>query len=260
MVRKLLYFKTCLVIVLLLSSCNAKKKIAYLQDMPNDSTVQIVKNYEVRIQPDDMLGITVSSKDSELITLFENSAETINKTGAVSNNNSGYLVDAQGYINFPVLGMIEAAGLTRAELGQKIQQKLIKDGYVNDPVVSVKILNFKVSVMGEVKKPGTYNIISDRLTIFEALSMAGDLDIQGQRDRVLVVREEDGQRRMFYTDLRTKKIFDSPAYYLQQNDVIYVEPNNRKSIRANDNQFMNMSAWASLMSVLVSLSILIFRR
>ena len=124
----------------------------------------------------------------------------------------------------------------------------------------MKILNFKVSVMGEVKKPGTYNIISDRLTIFEALSMAGDLDIQGQRDRVLVVREEDGQRRMFYTDLRTKKIFDSPAYYLQQNDVIYVEPNNRKSIRANDNQFMNMSAWASLMSVLVSLSILIFRR
>ena len=169
----------------------------------------------------------------------------------------GYLVDKNGEIDFPILGKLQVAGLTRLELTELIKQKLIEEDLIKDPIVTVQFLNFKVSVMGEVSRPGSFTINSDRITLLEALSMAGDLTIYGRRDRVAVIRETDGKRTILFHDLRSSDIFLSPCYYLQQNDIVYVEPNKAKAGQREINSNTSMSVWLSAVSILATISSLI---
>src|SRR5699024_3153780 len=169
----------------------------------------------------------------------------------------GYLVDQNGDIDFPILGKIHVEGLTRMQVTELIKQKLMSEDLIKDPIVTVQFLNFKVSVMGEVTRPGTFDISGDRITLLEALSMAGDLTIYGRRDRVAVIREKDGKRRILYHDLRSSDIFQSPCYYLQQNDIVYVEPNKTKGNQSAINQNNSMSEWLTGVSILASIASLI---
>ena len=140
-----------------------------------------------------------------------------------------------------------------------IQAKLEKGGFLKDPIVTVRFQNFRISILGEVNRPGTYNISSERITLFEALSMAGDLTIHGRRDRVAVMREIEGVRTILYHDLRSMDVLQSPAYYLKQNDMIYVEPNRVRAEASAQNQFTNVGTWMSIISFLSSMSVLIFK-
>jgi len=164
----------------------------------------------------------------------------------------GYLVDSNGDIDFPVLGKLHVEGLMRNELRELIKTKLIEEGQLKDPIVTVNFLNFKISVQGEVNRPGTFFIQGERITLLEALSMAGDLTIYGRRDRVAVIRETSGKRSILYHNLSSTEIFQSPCYYLQQNDNVYVEPNKRRVQQSNINQNNSAAVWLSIVSVLLT--------
>ena len=218
------YLLLCL--IAFLASCSAPKEVLYLQDIASIKEENIDKNYEVIIHKDDLLAILVNSKDPELALPF----------------------------NMPVVGKIHVEGLTRMQVTELIKQKLMSEDLIKDPIVTVQFLNFKVSVMGEVTRPGTFDISGDRITLLEALSMAGDLTIYGRRDRVAVIREKDGKRRILYHDLRSSDIFQSPCYYLQQNDIVYVEPNKAKTGQSRINSNNSVGVWLSAVSVLASIT------
>ncbi len=213
--------------VLLGSSCVSPTEVLYLQDVSGTTTEQLSQNYQTVIQKDDQLYITVSSKQPELTKPFM-MAEMGNVGNYSSNERPiGYLVDANGDIVLPVIGKVRAAGKTCTQLGQDVADTLKRNDYIRDASVNVQITNFKFSVLGEVKTPGTYSIRGERITLLEAISRAGDLSIDGNRD-ITLIREVDGKREISQIDLRSKTLFNSPYYYVQQNDVIYVTPSDRK--------------------------------
>jgi len=219
-------------LILFLGSCASPKKVLYLQDVDQYTQQEIKNAYEVLIHKDDLLAIMVNSKNPELAIPFNMPLVTYqlgtNMGSAGQQRILGYLVDSEGNIEFPILGKIYVDGLSRLQLTELIKTKLIEGDLIKDPIVTVQMLNYKISVMGEVARPGSFTISSDRVTLLEALSMAGDLTIYGKRDRVAVIREKDGKRTVLYHDLRSADIFLSPCYYLQQNDIVYVEPNKTK--------------------------------
>lgn len=250
---------------LFLAGCDASKEILYLQDIQANTSHAISKNNDLTIQPRDMLSIVVSSKDPELSALF-NLPRITYEAGAALNNTSnnrisGYTVDAEGNIDFPNVGLIRIAGLTRNQVAEVIKRKLTEREFLKDAVVTVDYMNLRYSVMGEVTKPGNFNIDRDQITLLEALSKAGDLTIYGKRDRVFVIREENGQRNTYQLDLRSTKLFDSPAYYIRQNDLVYVEPNKVRAGQStiNANNVKSVSLWTSIASLLTSISVLIFK-
>lgn len=253
--------------IILAAACspNTYKQINYLQDIDSEVSLDMKENQGILIQPQDQLSIVVSSRNPELaaplnkpVASYQAGSE-ITSTGGGYQRILGYTVDNNGDINFPVLGTIHAAGLNRWELQEAIQNKIKKEGIILDPIVTVEFMNFKISVMGEVNSPGTYNVTGDKITLFGALSLARDLTIYGRRDNVTVIREQNGKRNIYKLDLRDSDIFSSPAYYLQQNDVVYVYPN---SVRAgqstiNENYFKSGSFWISLSSVAITVANLI---
>ena len=206
-------------------SCVSPQEVIYLQDVQGTTTETMKSNYQTTIQRDDQLAITVSSKQPELTAPF-NMTE-MSSGGNGSSNSQGYLVDANGNIVLPIIGRVRAAGKTCTQLANDIAATLRDSGYLNDASVNVQIRNFKFSVIGEVSSPGVYTIDGQRITILEAISKAGDLTIDGNR-AIQVVREVDGNRQIATLDLRSKELFNSPFYYIQQNDVIYVTPSDRK--------------------------------
>ena len=245
--------------VILFSACNSTKEVVYLQDVVPLKQQDIERKYEVFIHEDDLLSIMVNSKDPELALPFNMPLITY-QIGSESSGQQrvlGYLVDTNGDIDFPILGKLHVAGLSRLELRDLIKEKLISGDYIKDPVVTVQFLNYKVSVMGEVARPGSFTITGDRITLLEALSMAGDLTIYGRRDRVAVIREENGKRTILFHDLRSSDIFTSPCYYLQQNDIVYVEPNKAKAGQRDINQNNSVSVWLSAASVLAAVASLL---
>lgn len=252
----------CLVVGL--TACKTPEKINYIQDIEPGVAQPIESRQSIIIQPKDMLSIIVSSKDPELAAIFNLGVQT-NRAGypkeyyASSQYLSGYVVDNNGDIDFPVLGKIHAAGLSRWALQEKITHELTERDLLKDMIVTVEFMNFKVSVLGEVKDPGTYSIQGDKVTILEAIAMAGDLTVYGIRDEVYVIREENGERQNFKLDLRSKDIFNSPAYYLRQNDIIYVKPNEVRAGQStiNQNSVRSISLWLSISSLLTSISILV---
>lgn len=257
-----LFLIICLIACL--TACKTPEKINYIQDVEPGVTQPIESRQSIIIQPKDMLSIIVSTKDPELAAIFNLSVQA-NRAGvpifssAYNQYLSGYVVDNNGDIDFPILGKIHAAGLSRWALQERIIQKLTERDLLKDMVVTIEFMNFKVSVLGEVKKPGTYSIEGDKVTVLEAIAMAGDLTIYGLRDEVYVIREENGERQNFKLDLRSKEIFNSPAYYLRQNDIIYVQPNEVRAGQStiNQNSVRSISLWLSITSLLTSISILV---
>ncbi len=243
----------------LLMACSAPKEILYLQDISLIKEEPIDKNYEVIIHKDDLLAIIVNSKDPELALPFNMPliSYQIGSQNVGQQRLVGYLVNQDGNIDFPILGEIHVEGLTRMQVTELIKKRLISEELIKDPIVTVQFLNFKVSVIGEVGRPGTFDISGDRITLLEALSMAGDLTIYGRRDRVAVIREKDGKRSILYHDLRSSDIFQSPCYYLQQNDIVYVEPNKAKTGQSRINSNNSVGVWLSGVSVLASITSLL---
>lgn len=250
--------------VLMLSSCGTVKDIAYFQNKVVNEPEKIDKHAGIVIQPKDMLSIVVSSRNPELVVMFnlpmvQHMAGSEIAGGSSQQRLLGYVVDNNGCIDFPVLGTLKVAGLTRWELADMIKKRLLKEGYLTDAVVTVEFMNFKVSVIGEVTAPGTYSIEGDKVTILQALSLARDLTIYGQRENVSVIRERDGERVIYQINLCDVDLFKSPAYYLQQNDVIYVEPSIEKARQSTiDDKKLRMTTIAiSSSSLLVSVASLI---
>ena len=254
----------------LLSSCGASKEVLYFQDLePGKSEIMVSEVRAITVQPEDKISIIVNSRDPKLTDLFNlpyvsRQLGLSSKTYTIGTNQgvSGYTVDANGDIDFPVLGKVHVAGKKREEIASLIKHELVSKNLVKDPVVTVEFLNLYISVMGEVNNPGRFSIDRDRLTVLDALSMAGDLTIYGNRSKVMVLRQEGDVQRVYGINLTSgEHVYTSPAYYLQQNDVVYVEPNNMKARQStvNGNNVRSTSFWISLASLLTSMGVLIFK-
>lgn len=246
-----------LAITMSLASCGTMKKIVYFQDQKIGQEEPVLRGKYITLQPQDQISVIVSSKDAELASIFNLSKAT--SGGASDNQNIPYTVDDNGYIDFPVLGTLQVQGLTRQQVSELIKTKL-RENLVKDAVVTVNFANLSFSALGEVASPGKYDIKKDQITILEALSMAGDLTILGLRDKVFLIRTGD-TRVTYQLDLRSEEIFNSPAYYVQQNDVIYVEPNGVRANQStvNGNVARSASFWMSVTSFLMTIGILIFK-
>lgn len=255
--------------MLLATSCTTPKDITYMQGLENGEIQAVKEQRRITVEPDDELGIVVSSKDPELSEVFNLPvAQRRIGMGSGSSSSSGsgatgaYTVSPDGTINFPLVGQLEVAGKTRAQVAKLIEQELMGRGLLKDAVVTVTFFNATISVLGDVSSPGEYKIDRDNLTILQALSKAGDLNITGQRKNVLVVREEKGKDVAYRVDLTdTRNLMQSPAYYMQQNDVVYVEPNDTKKRQAtvNGNTVLTPSFWLSVASFLITVSMLVFK-
>lgn len=251
--------------VLVLGSCSTPKEITYFQDLrPGESELILAAPVEIKIMPKDKLSILVNSQDLRLTNLFNLAIVSQQVGQEISQNTSrgmsGYTVDSKGNIDFPVLGSIHIEGMTREEVAAHIKQELQSHDLIKDPVVTVEFMNLSVAVMGEVNNPGRYNIDKDNITILDALSRAGDLTIYGKREKVLVLRNENGTQRVYGVNLCSgDHLYSSPVYYLQQNDVVYVEPNNTRARQStvNGNNVRSTSFWISLASLLTSIAVLI---
>ena len=262
--KKIYVIILTVVAAVLLASCSTPNNIAYFQNKAVDQPEKIDKHAGIVIQPKDMLSIIVSSKNPELVVIFNlpvvsyQAGSEIVSTGS-SQRMMGYVVDNDGYIDFPILGQIKVAGLTRWELSELIKDKLLNGGYLSDAVVTVEFMNFKVSVIGEVNSPGTYTIEGDKVTILQAISLAKDLTIYGMRENVSVIRERDGERTIYEINLCDVSLFNSPAYYLQQNDIVYVQPSGIKARQSTtDDKALRMTSIAvSSGSLLVSVATLL---
>jgi polysaccharide export outer membrane protein len=256
------YYKILIICVAaLLCSCNAQHKILYLQDIANGDEITLPEEYQIRLKPHDQITVVVNSDKPELAAPF-NSATNYNAlngtqvTGSYGENSLQVItIDSNGYIEFPILGKIKCSGLTREQLAADIQQRIIKGGYIDNPTVNIRFANLTISILGEVNKPGRYSIVNDRITIFEALALAGDLTIYGDREQVSVIRTENGKSIVTKLDLRSKDIFDSSCYYLEQNDVVLVSPNKYKAATSEINQ--NRTFWISIASTFVSVATLV---
>ena len=246
-----------LFVIVMLSSCTMAKEIPYFKDLGSTNGELPITQSEAYIHNNDILGITISAMDPmavapfnlPLVTYATPGDERINTTPALQ----PYIVDANGEIKFPILGLIKIGGLKKSEAENLIKEKL--QPYLKEPIVSIQFLNYRVTILGEVAKPGTYTIKNERISLLEALGLAGDLTIYGRRDNVLLIRELDGGKKEYIRiNLKDIDVLSSPFYYLQQNDVIYVEPNKTRintaiSSAASTNAAIYLSTISSLASV-----------
>jgi len=242
-------------------SCANKKKIIYFQgdkEIKSDSTA----GFSARLRIDDLLSITVMAMDAEAVKPFNLS--TYGQLNGQQNNSApggasgsiGYLIDSKGEIEFPVIGKIKLAGLARAEAADLLKNRL-KD-YLKEPIVNIQVLNYRFTILGDVSRPGVYTVPYERITLVEALGLAGDLNMTALRKNILVIREKDGKRSEMRLDLTSKEIFNSPAFYLQQSDVVYVEANKSK----HNSSIVNTTGITfaiSITTLLVTLTTLLIR-
>lgn len=266
---KSLYLAGAAAIVLLASSCSSSKEITYFQDLKPGQESVIATLSPIKLQPNDKISIIVSTGDSRLNSLFNLPVARTNigqgSTDGKINTSGGenvapYTIDRQGDINFPVLGKLHVAGMTREELGEYIRRELISRDLAKNPIVTVDYLNLSVTVIGEVGHPGRFAIDREDYTILDALSAAGDLTIYGKRNNIRVLREENGVQRVYDVDLNSgRTLAQSPVYYLQQNDVIYVEPNETKARQStpNGNSVLTPSFWISILSFAASITTIV---
>ena len=243
-----------------MSSCVSRQEIAYLQDLPQLEEAIAASKDAVRIQPNDLLQITVSAANIEAVQPFNLPVTSAPRLGQDSRSITGnmqlqaYLVDSDGNIEFPVLGTTHVADMTRQELIRYLKKEI--SAYVQDPIVNINLTNFQITVLGEVNQPGTFNVPDERISLTKALGLAGDLTIYGRRDNVMVLRETGDTMTYGLVDLRASDFLESPYYYLQQNDVVVVEPNKAQMQGAAYNR--NAAVYVSLASVIISvISVLI---
>jgi polysaccharide export outer membrane protein len=251
--------------LLLLASCTSYKNVPYLQNSDEVDLSPATRLYDARIMPKDQLVIHVNYpldpnavKMFNLVTMGGNVVNNASNTAFSSQvQQQSYLVDNEGYINFPVLGKLKVEGMTKTELEDMIAHKIQGEHTRDLPLVNVQLSNFKVSVLGEVAKPGQYTTTTGKINIFEALAMAGDLTIWGQRDQLKILRENaKGEKSIAYLNLNDANIINSPYYQLQQNDVVYVTPNKTKA--KNSGVGTETSLWFTSTSILVSLVSLLY--
>ncbi len=265
-----------LVLAVAASSCTTPKNITYFQGSENADVFEIAmaETKAIKVEPFDKLSIMVSCKDPVLAQMFNLQVFTnttshrsgYNGTDNYRDYNVGYsdginafTVSADGTIDYPILGTLKVAGMTRNELAAFIKGEIMGRGLIKDPVVTVEFLNVGVSVLGEVNSPGRYDMNVDVLSLMEALSLARDLTIQGNRENIKILRKEGDKIQTYVVDITdTKNLTSSPAYYLKQGDIVYVEPNNirKRQTTNNGNSVMNVSFWVSVASLLTSAAIL----
>jgi polysaccharide export outer membrane protein len=216
--------------IVLLSACVNTKKATYFNDLASTTITTNTPVPETIIRKNDLLNITVSSLDAQASAIFNApNLLPINSSGGASNEILGYLVGNDGTIQFPILGNVKAEGLTKDQLKENIQKKLLDQNLLKGPIVSVRFLNFRVTVLGEVKNPTAIDVPSEKISLLEAIGLAGDLTIYAKRDNVLVIREsENGNKEIKRINLNSAELLSSPYYYLKSNDIVYVEPNKSK--------------------------------
>ena len=242
--------------LVIVASCTHKKKMVYFQGaMPTSDSNS---NYSPVLRSDDVISIGVTSLDMDAVKPFNLPVANLSTTMGGYNTGTptqpGYLIDADGNIDFPVIGKLKLGGLTRSAAIDVLKEQLKQ--YINNANIQLRILNYKVTVLGEVRNPGTFTIPNERVTLLEAIGIAGDLNITGLRKNVLVIRDVNGKKTETRIDLTSKALFSSPVYYLQQNDVVYVEPNRAKINSAILNP-ANVSLILSAVSLFVTIAILI---
>jgi len=254
------WFKTVLLFcsVLFISSCVSKKDIIYFQNDEIDQS-KVSNSYKTIIKPDDLLQITITALDTEAVRAFNLAAVTYSTSsnsaiGVAQQQN--YLVDSNGMIDFPVIGKLKIGGLSREEFIAMLKEKLDPD-YIKNPNINVRLANFKVSILGDVRMPGSYTIPNERITILEAIALAGDTNISAERRGISVFREEAGKKVKYNVDLLSNATFTSPIYYLQQNDVIYVEPNYARIQSASSNS--NTTLFISITGLFITIVSLLIR-
>lgn len=253
-------FLATMLIVLLFASCSSIKDVRYFQDAENGKTSSISNTLLIKVRPEDKLSIVVNSKDPELAALVNLPIQSsrIGANGLVSGSSqsvSVYTVDPNGDIDFPVIGKIKVAGKTRSEIAEIVKNELVNSSIIKDPIVTVEFSDMYISMLGEVNKPGRYIINQDKVTILDAMGMAGDLTIYGRRDSVQVLRKVDEGQIAYVVNLTNfDTLLQSPAYYLQQNDVVYVQPNDTRARQStlNGNNVRSTSFWISLGSFVVT--------
>lgn len=250
------------------TSCGTPKDVAYFQDL-TEETIVLPQKGEIKIEPNDKLSIVVKAMDPNVSALFNLNVITDRTESNVLNTGAGnlrtsmtnttgiskYTVSPDGTIDFPVLGVLKVQGMTRSELAGFIKGELMGRNLAKDPVVTVEFTNMGVSMLGEVSRPGLYDINQDQISILEAISMAGDLTLQGKRENVAVLRDENGEVKTYRIDLTNyKELTSSPVYYLKQGDVIYVEPNDlkKRQTTTNGNNVYTTSFWISVAGLLTS--------
>lgn len=252
--------------VFMLSSCSTPRDVTYMQDLNNGSVETVARPSYITIRPGDKISIIVKSKDPELTDLFNLPLVSYRigqgKTSSLSQTQyvQTYLVDDQGDIDFPVLGSIHVEGLKRSEVAQTVKEKLMAKNLVKDPVVNVDFDNLSFSVLGEVSRPGKFSIDRDQVTIYDAIAQAGDLTIYGDRKNVKVQRRTGDSIKVYTVDLTSgNQSINSPVYCLQQNDVVYVSPNDTRQRQStvNGNNVRSTSFWISLSSLVATIATVI---
>ncbi|GAA4439481.1 polysaccharide biosynthesis/export family protein [Pontibacter saemangeumensis] len=249
--------------IIIFASCS-QRNLTYLSDLQEQktNTEDITNNIEPRIQPNDLLDITVTSLSAESNILFNRGVIQTGggtNSGLASTKSEGYLVDNKGYVTYPILGKIYLAGLTKEEATEKLSSVIGK--YAKDPIVIIKFQNFKITVIGEVNNPSTFSVPSEKINILEALGLAGDMTPYGKRENVLIIREQEGQRITTRVNLNSKEVLSSPYFYLQQNDIIYVEPDKVKAVQVSpgrSNVQYGLSIGLALVSVVTLLVTQVF--
>ncbi|GGH30761.1 polysaccharide export outer membrane protein [Sphingobacterium alkalisoli] len=250
----------CLLLALM-NSCAVTKKTVYFNDLSPDTLVAsriAAKFEEPRIQPDDILSIQVTTIDPQS-TQIVNQTMAIQAIGASSSSNtgnqmiSGFVIDKEGFVQLNLLGKVKLGGLTTFEARREIEVQALK--YYNNPTVQVRFANYKITVLGEVNRPATYTVPNEKVTIFDALGLAGDLTIHGRRENILLVREEQGANELVRLNLNDSKLLQSPYFYLKQGDVIYVEPGRSKVAQTNAQRTQLIAIASSLISLLVTLAV-----
>lgn len=266
---KTINYLFCAMLMAVLYSCSTPKDIVYFQDAYAIEGMTLQAEQTFRLRPEDKINIVVNSKDPNLEALFTlvvpgqrhtlgatvTPQTTAGKTSNGSTSAIAYTVDKEGRIEFPYLGLLKVAGMTRQDVATMIKQKLIEQNLVNDPIVTVEYVNIGVSVLGEVKNSGRIDIDKDHFTILDAISHAGDLTINGMRNNVMVLRQVNGVQQVYFVDLcSAKSVLQSPAYYLQQDDVVYVSPNKRRQrdSNVNGNSVFTPAFWVSILSLLAT--------
>ena len=250
---------TLVVTTILVAACSTVKNVSYLQDIQPGVPLALQEAQQLTIQPGDRLRITVFSRDRELTELF-NLADRSSVGGNTAGERHPYTVRTDGTVEMPTLGPIRVQGLTRQEVADQIKYQLLSSKLLLDPTVIVEYYELSFYALGEVSRTGRITIPKDQLTILEALALAGDLTINGKRENVLVLRTENGIQTPYTIDLTsTASVYRSPAFYLQQNDIIYVEPNKKKAAQSDVNAgtFRSLGFWMSLPSYITSLILIV---
>jgi len=231
MKKNVLYPLSLLLIILYCSSCLNTKNVSYMNNATDATYAQSAADVEVLIQKNDILSIAISSLNPEASAVFNttnNFVISASTAAGTSSQSSGYLVNTDGYIQLPILGNIKADGLTKTQLKDKITQIILDKKLLVDPIVNIRHLNFEVTVIGEVTRPTVITVPSEKISLLKALGLAGDITIYGKKDRVLLIREVEGKKKVTHLNLLNQNFITSPYYYLQPNDIVYVESNKNK--------------------------------